>query len=511
MSTRRLMGLSVVGGMAAALGHAPFGFWPVGLAGFALLIACVCGALPRTPGYLETEDAGPGLSRVRAAWAAWAGGVGYFALSLLWIIEPFLVDVARHGWMAPFALVFMAGGLALFWALAGWIGAGRVLVFVVALAAAEMLRGHVFTGFPWALPAYIWAETPVRMIASLVGPYGLSAVTLFIAALPVLLRRRERSRRLWRGAGILGLCLVVAGLFGVGVGLRGSPPSSDFLGTVRLVQPNAPQDEKWDPERAHIFVERQIEFTGAAKQNVDLIVWPETALPYRLDRAVPVLGQIAGAAEGVPVVTGINRSEAGRNHNSLIVVGPNGMAGEVYDKVHLVPFGEYIPFGQVVQVLGLRSFAARDGYGFSPGVGVRLIDTPLGRALPLICYEAIFPGHGRGLQRPDYLLQITNDAWFGTVSGPFQHLDQARFRAVEQGLSLIRAANTGVSAVIDARGEVIESLDLGEAGFLDVEVPRARSATIYARTGDIPAAIFLLVTLTALTVAERRNSIAKAS
>mgnify|MGYP001817286512 CR=1 FL=1 len=248
------MGLSFVAGLLAALGHAPFGLWPVSLAGFALMMWCVAGALPRTPGYFETREGG----RRRSAWVAWVGGVGYFALSLSWIVEPFLVDVARHGWMAPFALVFMAGGLALFWALAGWIAGGRLLIFVVALAAAEMLRGHVFTGFPWALPAYIWADTPVRMIASLVGPYGLSVITLFLAALPVLLRGRQSPRPLWQGTGILVLFLALAGLQGYGFLLKASPQSSYDLGTVRLVQPNAPQDEKWDPERAHVFVERQI-------------------------------------------------------------------------------------------------------------------------------------------------------------------------------------------------------------------------------------------------------------
>jgi len=484
-------------GIAAALGHAPFGLWPVALAGFGVLAFVVA-------------EAG---SRARAAIVAWVGGTVYFAVTLSWIVEPFLVDVARHGWMAPFALILMAGGLALFWALAGWVGAGRALLWAVALAGAEMLRGHVFTGFPWALPAYIWADTPVRMIASVVGPYGLSLVTLAVAALPVLLRRRdENAGGLARqGVGILLLFIAVGGLFGLGSIELGGGSEGEPLGVVRLVQPNAAQDEKWDPEKAQIFVDRQIAYTAAPKDGVDLVVWPETALPYRLDRAAPVLAQIASAGAGVPVVTGINRKEAGRNHNALIVVGPNGQAGEVYDKVHLVPFGEYIPFGQMAQVLGLRSFAARDGYGFSPGAEVRLIETPLGRALPLICYEAIFPGHGRGLDRPDYLLQITNDAWFGTFSGPFQHLDQARFRAVEQGLPLIRAANTGVSAVINARGEVVQALALGEAGFLDVAVPGKRGSTVYSRIGDIPIAVFLLVMLSVLSVAAQGNTIAKIS
>jgi len=497
VKTRRLSGLSAVAGGAAALGHAPFGLWPVALVGFAVLAYAVAEA----------------TSRRQAAFVAWAGGTAYFAVTLSWIVEPFLVDVARHGWMAPFALIFLAGGLALFWALAGWIGVGRVVLWAVALAGAEMLRGHVFTGFPWALPAYIWADTPVRMMASVIGPYGLTAVTLFIAALPVMVREKgvRSNGRPRQGLGIFAILVTVAGLFAFGNRLADAGTESDGLGIVRLVQPNAQQDEKWDPDRAHIFVERMIGFTGAPKDGVDLVVWPETALPYRLDRSAPILAQIAAAGGGVPVVSGINRSDSGRNHNALIVIGSNGQASEIYDKVHLVPFGEYIPFGQVAGALGLRSFAARDGYGFSSGDKVRLIDTPLGRALPLICYEAIFPGHGRGLDRPDYLLQITNDAWFGTFSGPFQHLDQARFRAVEQGVPFLRAANTGVSAVIDARGEVVAALVLGKAGFLDVALPGKREPTIYGQIGDIPIAILLLVTLTVLNVALRRNTLAKGS
>ena len=498
MSGRVSFLIALVGGALAATGHAPFGLWPVSLAGLILLSACVA---------RSSTAEGDGDSSVawRTAKLGWAGGLGYFALSLSWIVEPFLVDVARHGWMAPFALVLLAGGLALFWGAAGWISRGNLLIWAMALSCFEMVRGHIFTGFPWALPGYIWIETPVAMWASVVGPYGLTGLTLLFTSLIVIVGMGARHVRFVSAVGCLGL---------VGVGVLGStlesltPAEQATLGTVRLVQPNAPQDEKWDPERAPVFVARQIEFTAAPKDGVDLVVWPETALPYRLHRATPVLSQIAGAAEGTPVVTGINRTVAGRHHNALIVLDNTGQPQEVYDKVHLVPFGEYIPFGQLAQWVGLRSFAARDGYGFSPGREVRLIETALGKALPLICYEAIFPGHGRGLERPDVLLQITNDAWFGTFSGPFQHLDQARFRAIEQGLPLVRVANTGVSAVIDANGRIVDALELDVAGYLDVAVPKGRAATIYARTGDAFAAVVFLVALSALMLASRRNGIA---
>ncbi|QMU60055.1 MAG: apolipoprotein N-acyltransferase [Boseongicola sp.] len=481
------MAVALLGGAFAALGHAPFGYWPVAVIGFFLIVWTV-----------TNSDVG-----FRAARAAWYAGLGYFAVTLHWIVEPFLVDVARHGWMAPFALVLMAGGLALFWGAAGWLasrvgGQQRALAFAISLSAAEFLRGVVFTGFPWALPAYIWADTPALGLAAFFGPYGVTLIMLVLVALPLTFA----NKRLGSGLAFSGLAAMALPSLLVG-------PDTSILGNVRLVQPNAPQHEKWHPEKAHIFVERQIGFTAEPKGNVDMIVWPETAIPYRLDRAAPVFAQISAAAQGVPVITGINRTENGRNHNALITLESDGQPGDVYDKVHLVPFGEYIPFGQLAQAIGLRSFAARDGYGFNPGAGVRLIDTPLGRALPLICYEAIFPAHGRGLERPDYLLQITNDAWFGKFSGPFQHLDQARFRAVEQGLPLIRVANTGVSGVIDAYGRVTTSLDLGETGFLDATVPVARAETIYARTGDIPVILILLASLGALIVAQRRNAIAK--
>ena len=178
-----------------------------------------------------------------------------------------------------------------------------------------------------------------------------------------------------------------------------------------------------------------------------------------------------------------------------------------------MPFGEFIPFGRAARLIGLKSLAARDGYGFSPGSGVRLIETPLGRALPLICYEAIFPQHGHSLkERPDFLLQITNDAWFGKFSGPFQHLDQARFRAVEAGLPLVRVANTGISAVIGPRGSVQDSIPLGVAGYLDAAMPgRLATPTLYARTGDWPVVVVLVVGVAGLFLRQRRNPIAMAS
>ena len=465
-------------GALAALGHAPLGLWPVSLAGFAWLALVVS----------RSE---------RPVSAGWLGGLGYFATALHWIVQPFLIDAARHGWMAPFALILLAGGLALLWAAAAWVAARtrpRALGWVAALSLAELARGYILTGFPWALPAYIWADTPLRLASAWVGPFGLTALTLLATALPAATRRPLSGTAL--GA------IVLAAAFAAGWTRLDLAP--DPRGTVRIVQPNAPQDEKWDPDRASIYVDRAIRLSGE-EGAPDLIVWPESAIPWPLDMAGPILEAAADAAGQASLVTGINRrTPDGLWFNSLVLLDGGGELDDTYDKVHLVPFGEYIP----LRIDLLRSMAGFSGFGFTPGEAVRLVDTPLGTALPLICYEAIFPRHGADAGRPDYLLQITNDAWFGTFSGPYQHLDQARFRAAEQGLPLIRAANTGVSAVIDATGHVTASLPLGADGHLDAAMPQPLPPTIYARTGDLPSGVILLLTLVVLIVAGRRNAIA---
>lgn len=461
------MALAAAAGAAAALGHAPFPdlslatrpLVAVSFLGFAALFAVI-----------SRSD--------RPTLAGWAGGAAYFAVALHWIVEPFLVQPEVHGWMAPFGLVFMAGGLALFWAGGAWLAArlgGGPLVLAAGLTAAEVLRGHVFTGFPWALPAYIWVDWPMRHLAAWVGPYGLTALTLAGAAwLGTAVGRQAAAR----GAGVAVALLGVTGV----VALPVAPDQGEDGARVLLVQPNAPQDEKWDPDLAAGFVRRQIALSQRASEGADLVVWPESAIPYPLDVAGPVFDAALDATGGTPVLMGLNRRDGDDWFNSLALVDPGGVQA-TYDKVHLVPFGEYIPF----RIDILRAMAAFSNYGFSAGERVYLIDTPLGTALPMICYETIFPGHLRQAEgRPDYLLQITNDAWFGTFAGPYQHLDQARFRAVEQGLPLVRVANTGVSAVIDPEGRVTASIPLGVADSVVARLPQPNPPTLYARTGDWP-------------------------
>jgi apolipoprotein N-acyltransferase len=489
---RRLRHMAALAcGALAALGHAPFSFAAATVAGLvgALMLATLAGG-PR-----------------RAAWLGWSVGAGYFLVALHWIVEPFLVDADRHGWMAPFALVFLAGGLAVFWAAAfataAWIASppARPLALVLTLSLAEWLRSTVLSGFPWALPAYAWGETPAIHVAALVGPFGMTLLTLLAAAGIAMALQHGRSL-FWAPAGAVPLAALT--LFGVWES-RGLMVEATDAPVIRLVQPNAPQDEKWDPDRALTFAERKIDLTGRTPAP-DLVIWPEAAIPWRLDDAGPILERAAEAAGGAPVILGATRIEAGRAYNSLAVVGPGGEVVQTYDKHHLVPFGEFIPLGGLARLVGLRSFAARDGHGFAAGEGPRRLDLGwMGRPLPLICYEAIFPAEVGAGARPGWLLQITNDAWFGTFSGPYQHLAQARFRAVEQGLPMVRVANTGVSAMIDARGDVIRSIPLGQGGYIDAALPPAAPPTPYAKTGDAPFLAVLALGLTATIALRNRH------
>jgi len=224
-----------------------------------------------------------------------------------------------------------------------------------------------------------------------------------------------------------------------------------------------------------------------------------------LDDAGGLIAQVNDAANGAGVILGVQRLTAPRFFNSLAVIGPSGAISSVYDKHHLVPFGEYVPFGDLLSTVGINGLAAREGGGYSAGPGPQVLDIgPLGKALPLICYEGVFPRNLRTTERPDWLLLITNDAWFGTFSGPYQHLAQARLRAVEQGLPMVRVANTGVSAVIDPHGRIIDSIPLGEAGSRDIALPAPLPATLYARIGDGPVLLLLVfLAITLLTLGRR--------
>lgn len=471
-------------GMIAALGQAPLGFWWATLAALAGLVWL----LEQVP-----DRRGTFLTGLFA-------GTGYFAVALNWIIEPFLIDLPRTGWMAPFAVVLLSAGLGLFWGVAAALARlfpHRALGFVLAFVALEWLRGVILTGFPWAMLGHVWIGTPLDQVAALGGPSVLGLLTLLAAALPVFGQ--------WRGALATAVLLSAATAFGLW--RLGQPLPPPLEPTLRLVQPNAEQQAKWDPNRAEEFLDRLLTLTGK-DGPADLTIWPETAVPYMLEYSPEVADMVVASSMGRPVAFGIQRAEGDRFYNSLRVLERDGVETARYDKAHLVPFGEYIPFGDLAYAwFGLRAFAAQAGNSYSAGPGPQVLNLGrFGKVLPLICYEAIFPREVNAMpERADWMLQITNDAWFGTLTGPFQHLAQARLRAIEQGLPLVRVANTGVTVVVDARGRVVDELPFGEMAALDTRIPGALPPTPYARWGDGPLAL-LLVGLAALAFNRRRHA-----
>lgn len=475
-------GLYLAGGGLMALGQAPWGLWPATLA---VLVALFWQGLA--------------AQRIwRAFRQGWVLGLGYFVVSLHWIVEPFLVDLPRHGWMAPFALVLMTGGLALFWgaafAAARWLdprgSAGGALVLTLTLA--EVLRSVVFTGFPWALIGHVWIDTGVGQAAAVVGAHGLTLMTLGAAAV---------TGRALRAGSLAIMPLPGLALAGLGLWLApGPPPAPDpDAPVIRIVQPNVPQAEKWSYETLFDHIRLTVELSRPAPSgpSPDIVLWPETAIPWLLDEAQDLFESVIDTTGGVPLVLGVQRRDGSRFYNSLALIGAGAQVEAVYDKVHLVPFGEYVPFGEVLGRFGIHGLAASEGGGFSRGAdasGTLMTLPGVGHALPLICYEGIF-AHivNRAAGRPRVLLLVTNDAWFGNLSGPYQHLAQGRLRAIEQGVPMVRAANTGISAMIDGRGRVLAELPLNTHGAIDATLPPVLSPTIYARWGDLPVGAVLMV------------------
>jgi apolipoprotein N-acyltransferase len=487
---------AALAGAGAGLGQAPFDLWLATPLGLAALLLVVAGAPDGRSAFLR------GL----------AGGAGHFALTLHWIVEPFFVTPEVHGWMAPFALVLFAGGLALFWAMASWAAVrlaaspvGRVALLAPLLTLAEALRSTILTGFPWALPGHALIDTPWLGLGGLVGAHGMTLLVLAVASLWAGAALRGR------GALVLGLSLPLL-LVPYVLPRAGAPDAGPDAPVVRLVQPNAAQHLKWREDMIPVFWQRGRDLT-AAPADPDLgppalVIWPETSLPVVLDRSDAARVQLAQAAGGAQVMIGVQRFEGFSVRNSLALLAPGGPVAAVYDKHHLVPFGEYLPLQGLAERLDIRALAAVMPGGYGPGPGPVAIDLgpELGTAFPMICYEAIFPGYIRQLDaRPDWMAHVTNDAWFGTFSGPWQHLALARLRAAEQGLPVLRAANTGVSAVIDARGRILAALALGEAGYLDARLPPALPPTLYARTGDWPAILLALLFAGGIALAERRK------
>ncbi|MEM7192108.1 MAG: apolipoprotein N-acyltransferase [Pseudomonadota bacterium] len=449
-------------------------------------------------------------------------GFGYFLTGLYWIAEAFLVDPWRHGWLIPFAMTALPAGLALFFAagatiaMALWAkGPARVLALGLGFGLSEFARGHVLTGLPWNLIGYgLAANETLMQSASLFGVYALSVLAVILFTAPAAIWAGDGTRSKGALALSLGLIALLGASYLWGSARLDAAPDKPSGNRVRLVQANIDQADKWQPGNAIAIFDTYLEMTRRpGLEDVDIIVWPETALPFPVDTSPEALAEIGAilpkdATLFVGAVRWTERRDErgmllGRNaFNSLLAIGSDGKLVATYDKIHLVPFGEFLPYQDFLESLGIMQLTGVRG-GFSTGSGPRLMEIPgAPPTLPLICYEIIFPDEVRTSLadaaeklKPGWILNVTNDAWFGSSAGPHQHFHQARVRAVELGLPLVRVANTGISAVVDSWGRVLAKIGIDTSNIADAELPQAQSYTVYALWGHLVYLIVLTITL----------------
>lgn len=459
------------------------------------------------PGLLWLDNGSAG------AWASFRLGYvfafGFFVAGLYWIAEALFVDIARFWWVLPFAVAGIPAVLSLLPAVALGLtalatrrmqlaGVARVCLFAVLLSAAEWVRGHALTGLPWNLSGYAWAGGFPGAIALLqttawVGIYGLSFLTVLAGSLPALMgtpppmpwSMRRRLAPLIAAAVVL---LVPAGAGAIRLALTQTKYTDIWL---RIIQPSIAESLKWNPAAAETNFRLLAQLSSAPAQHpLTAVLWPEAAAPFFLGRdhvhradiaavAPPHGYVIAGALRGEPEAGPITRI-----YNSIEAIDGTGTIRAVYDKAHLVPFGEYMPLRDLLPFKKLTPGAI----DLSPGPGRETVALPgLPPFSPIVCYEAIFPGAVVDeSDRPQWIFNATNDAWYGRSSGPYQHFAMARTRAIEEGLPLIRVANNGISGVIDPEGRVVARTALDAVGYADVLLPAPRPRTPFSRVGDWP-------------------------
>ena len=501
---------ALAAGGIAALSMAPTGTyaWPAIFIAFPMLVWLIDGA-----------GAGGGRGIAAAAGIGWWFGFGYFLAGLWWVGAAFLVDADKFAWLLPVAVAGLPAGLALFTAAgtalarALWCrGPARVVALAVGLTAAEWLRGHLLTGLPWNSFGYaLAADIRLAQGAALGGLWSLTFLAIAVGALPALLADSPReTARPWRWVGLGALILAALALYG-GVRLARTEVGTATGVRLRLMQPNLPQDQKFryaakDAVMAHYLQLSDLSKRAPGTPPITHLIWPESAFPFFLHREPDALAQIADLLKsGAYLITGAARLEQHaegqglRNDvfNSVQIVDPAGSIVATYDKVHLVPFGEYLPFQAALEAIGLEQLTRVRG-GFAAGTRHRALAVPgAPPAAALICFEIVFPGEAvpEGAPRPGWILNLTNDGWFGMTSGPYQHFAQARLRAIEEGLPVVRVANTGISAVIDPLGRITAALPLGSAGVIDAELPLPLEPNIYAYSSD---RIIVLVWFSAL-------------
>lgn len=508
-------GIALATGILSALAMAPFNAWPVLFLTFPVLVWLIDGAA-----------AGKWRGVPAAALSGFCFGLGYFVPGLYWTGYAFFVDAPTFAWLSPFAVLGLPGYLALYPALGFALArllwtrdASRIFALAGALTVSEWLRGHLLTGFPWNAYGYALSEPlALAQIASVIGLWGMTFLSVAIFASPATLIEGKSKRRPWMAPVAALATLLALGVFG---GVRLSLLPTTFVSHVklRIMQPNLQQDVKFNYSAKQQVMQKYLALSDRASgpqstgvRDASILIWPESAFPFFLTREADAMAQIADLLpKGTVLITGAVRvpddtppgRPVTRAYNSIYVIDHDGSVLSIYDKLHLVPFGEFLPFQHLMEKLGFSQLTKVQG-GYIPGTRRRPLDIPNApRALPLICYEAVFTGEvADRSDRAGWIVNLTNDGWFGISTGPYQHLQQARLRAIEEGLPVVRAANTGISAAIDPVGRIVAQLGLGIEGVLDANLPAAIAPTIYARHPNIPPAIIVLIAL--IFVAYRR-------
>jgi apolipoprotein N-acyltransferase len=515
----RRRAIAFVAGALSVAAMAPINAWPVLFVTLPMLVWLIDGI------------GGRGWRAVAAAAAiGWWFGFGYFLAGLYWIGYAFLVDAPTFGWLLPFAVIGLPAVLAIYTAFgvalarALWQrGALRVLALAVGLTAAEWLRGHVLTGFPWNAFGYA-LTTPLALAqaASVLGIWGLAFIAIAVCASPAtIIDEPGQTRRPWSHPWLPFACavLTLVALAGYGAVRLARTPTQLVAGVhLRIMQPNLQQDVRFNYAAKHEVMDRYLALSSRpGLDRVTHLIWPESPFPFFLTREGDALAQIAQLLpQNTLLLTGAMRLSDPNNpaqsavYNSIYAIDHQGSIRAVYDKVHLVPFGEYLPFEDFFERIGLQVLTEQRG-GFLAGDRHRLIALPdAPSVLPLICYEVIFPGElSSADERPGWIVNVTNDGWFGNSSGPYQHLQQARVTAIAEGLPIARAANTGISAVVDPVGRIVGALPLAGDGVLDAPLPRPIGATIYSRLGDLPAAVLIAIAFIVVLRGRRRGPMKK--
>lgn len=465
-------------GLLSALAFPPFNLTPLLWICFPALIFLLRGTANAKQGFI----------------VGWCFSFGFFLLGLYWIAAAMFVDISRFWWAVPLAVAGLPFFFAIYYGIAAAIarriglqGVTGTVFFALLWFLADYLRGHLLTGFPWILVGHTWSKVlPIQQIVSVTGIYGLTLLTLLAASLPASLAQATKVAKI--SCAFIVVFLILTAIWGewrlshdhnlVVPGIR-----------LRLVQPDIDQASKWDNGERERHFQHLLDLTSApGDKPPTYIVWPETAATFYL---MEDAGHREAIAEHLPkggvLITGVIRREFNAKgslnyYNSMIAVNSKARVVAGYDKFHLVPFGEYIPFRKILPIRTLANM----GLDFSTGDGLRSLRVAgLPTFSPLICYEAIFPGEVIDRNdRPHFLLNITNDGWYGKTAGPYQHFAIVKLRAIEEGIPLIRVANTGISGVVDAYGRVTAKLMVGKSGFIDADLPQVIAPTFFSLYGE---------------------------